>query len=398
MSRTETPGLGLCSVAQRTQNVCRAAYAAYAPISRRQPSTWAVPLFRRSSPSAADAYRCPVPPPAFISEAVRPFPQRHPCRSASLRSASRHTVALDSAVFAILRVGCSPSARLPSASTATTSGRSRAVAMTTTRAVARRPGSGLGPGQQALGLSGHVSAERVGALIAGRDPGSRGVRLRASERDPKVAALDLTFSAPKSLSVLFAVSPEELSGELVACHEEAVRAALEYLQAEAVMVRRGEAGKHVERAEGLIAAAYRHRISRALDPQLHTHVVAANMARGGDGRFTALHGAALYRSAKTAASSTRHTCARWCVSVSAFGGAVHKGASELEGVERPVVEHFSKRRERCSAQPKRAGSALRRRPRRRRGPRDPRSQAVWDRDPHLARGGPLARGRARARC
>ena len=47
-----------------------------------------------------------------------------------------------------------------------------------------------------------------------------------------------------------------------------------------MMVRRGEGGQRVERARGLIATAYRHRMSRALDPQLHTHVVAANLARG----------------------------------------------------------------------------------------------------------------------
>ena len=103
--------------------------------------------------------------------------------------------------------------------------------------------------------------------------------------------------------MLFAVAPEQVSGELVACHEEAVRAALGYLEEEAVMVRRGEGGERVERAGGLIAAAYRHRMSRALDPQLHTHVVAANLARGSDGRFTALHGAPLYRAAKTAGVS-----------------------------------------------------------------------------------------------
>ena len=206
-------------------------------------------------------------------------------------------------------------------------------------------GEWVGVGVQALGLSGRVSAEQFGALIAGLDPRDPGVRLRASERDPKVAALDLTFSAPKSLSILFAVSPEEFSGELVACHEEAVRAALEYLQAESVMVRRGEAGKHVERAEGLIAAAYRHRMSRALDPQLHTHVVAANLARGGDGRFTALHGAALYCSAKTAGFLYQaHLRALVRERLGLQWGEVHRGASELEGVERPVIEHFSKRR------------------------------------------------------
>jgi conjugative relaxase-like TrwC/TraI family protein len=41
-------------------------------------------------------------------------------------------------------------------------------------------------------------------------------------------------------------------------------------------------------------------MSRALDPQLHTHVVAANLARGGDGRYTALHHPSIYRAARTA--------------------------------------------------------------------------------------------------
>ena len=72
------------------------------------------------------------------------------------------------------------------------------------------------------------------------------------------------------------------------------------MEEEAALIRRGKGGQRVERAGGLIAAAYRHRMSRALDPQLHTHVVAANLARGGDGRFTALWGAPLYRAAKTA--------------------------------------------------------------------------------------------------
>jgi conjugative relaxase-like TrwC/TraI family protein len=104
------------------------------------------------------------------------------------------------------------------------------------------------------------------------------VRLRDG-RDPKVAALDLTFSAPKSMSV---------------------RAAVGWLEDTAVLVRRGAGGRIRERGEGLIAVAYRHRMSRALDPQPHTHVVTANLTRGPDRRFTALFGAPLYRSAKTA--------------------------------------------------------------------------------------------------
>jgi two-component system OmpR family response regulator len=86
---------------------------------------------------------------------------------------------------------------------------------------------------------------------------------------------------------------------LVGAHNDAVTAALAYLDESAVMVRRGHDGTTVEAGEGFIAAAYLHRMSRSLDPHLHTHVVAANLTPGPDGRFTALHGAPLYRAAKT---------------------------------------------------------------------------------------------------
>ncbi|UGS37204.1 hypothetical protein DSM104329_03619 [Capillimicrobium parvum] len=93
---------------------------------------------------------------------------------------------------------------------------------------------------------------------------------------------DLTFSAPKSVSVLFAAGGEQVRRAVVDGHEAAVRDALGYLEREAVQVRRGAAGAIKEHAGGLIAGAYRHRTSRAGDPQLHTHVVAANLAQGAD--------------------------------------------------------------------------------------------------------------------
>jgi conjugative relaxase-like TrwC/TraI family protein len=208
------------------------------------------------------------------------------------------------------------------------------------------PGEWTGTGAKALGLTGRVSAERFNALIAGHDPRDPATRLRSSEQNPKVAAFDLTFSAPKSVSVMFAIAPTGVSGQLVACHEEAVKAALEYLQDTAVSVRRGKAGEHVERAGGLIAAAYRHRMSRALDPQLHTHVVAANLAQGPDGRFTALHSSQLYKEAKTAGYLYQaHLRALVSERLGLEWGPVTNGAAELTGVARGVIEFFSKRRQ-----------------------------------------------------
>src|ERR1039458_3947986 len=59
-------------------------------------------------------------------------------------------------------------------------------------------GEWVGAGARELGLSGPVSSAQFNALITGSHPGQPEVRLRASPLDPKIAALDLTFSAPKS--------------------------------------------------------------------------------------------------------------------------------------------------------------------------------------------------------
>jgi conjugative relaxase-like TrwC/TraI family protein len=208
------------------------------------------------------------------------------------------------------------------------------------------PGEWSGAGAQALGLTGRVSGGQFNALVAGMDPRDPSVRMRSSVRDPEVAALDLTFSAPKSVSVLAAAGPDDVMRVLVNAHNEAVTAALAYLDASAVMVRRGHDGTTVEVGEGLIAAAYLHRMSRSLDPQLHTHVVAANLTRGPDGRFTALHGAPLYRAAKTAGYLYQaHLRATISERLGLEWGEVRKGAAELVGVPAEILTEFSKRRQ-----------------------------------------------------
>ena len=107
------------------------------------------------------------------------------------------------------------------------------------------PGQWQGAGARALGLSGSVSGGQFNALVAGMDPRDPTVRLRWSARDPEVAALDLTFSAPKSVSVLAAAGSNDLTRVLVAAHNEAVTAALAYLDECAVFVRRGHDGTTV---------------------------------------------------------------------------------------------------------------------------------------------------------
>ncbi|WP_249012224.1 MobF family relaxase [Conexibacter sp. DBS9H8] len=220
------------------------------------------------------------------------------------------------------------------------------------------PGEWVGHGAEALGLAGVVHAAQFDALLSGTDPRDLQTKLKGW-RPSKVAALDLTFSAPKSVSVLFAVADEPVACELVAAHESAVRAALVWIEDTSVEVRRGRGGQETFRAEGLIAAAYRHRMSRALDPQLHTHVVAANMAKGPDGRFTALNGTPLYRSAKTAGYLYQaHLRAEVSERLGLNWGPVKKGAAELEAIPQDVLEEFSRRRHEMQKAAEKGGFSL----------------------------------------
>ena len=131
----------------------------------------------------------------------------------------------------------------------------------------------------------------------------------------------------------------------MAAHEAAVRAAVEWIEDTAVLVRRGPQGHIRLPGEGLIAAAYRHRMSRALDPQLHTHVVAANLTRGPDGRFTALFGTPIYQAAKTGGYLYQaHLRAEISERLGLEWGPVRKGAAELKDVSQATLEEFSRRR------------------------------------------------------
>ena len=207
------------------------------------------------------------------------------------------------------------------------------------------PGRWTGAGTESLQLGGGVDDDGFRALMDGRDPAT-GERLKRVGGRSKVAAFDLTFSAPKSVSVLFAIGEPALAGALVEAHESAVDAALGYLEREACRVRRGRGGVRHEVGEGFVAAAYRHRMSRAEDPQLHTHVVAANMARGTDGRWTALDATPIYQHAKAAgylyqahlraAVRERLPWVRW--------GPGRNGMAEIEQLAPGVLREFSTRR------------------------------------------------------
>ena len=202
------------------------------------------------------------------------------------------------------------------------------------------PGRWVGAGCGGIGVSGRVDRDGFMRGVHGCDPRTR-ERLRPEHGRTKVAAFDLTFSAPKSVSVLFAIGDEAMSAALLNAHERAVAEAFAYVEREACFTRRGRNGAFRVRGEGFVAAAYRHRMSRAGNPQLHTHVVAANMTRA-DGRWTSLEAHGL----------CDHKSAAWAVHRAVLGAEVRerppwewwrtvgRGLFEIEGVPAAVLREF----------------------------------------------------------
>jgi conjugative relaxase-like TrwC/TraI family protein len=212
----------------------------------------------------------------------------------------------------------------------------------------------MGGGSLAIGLRGTVEDAPLHDVLAGKLPGTD-LALR-STRGTRVPGFDLTFSAPKSASVLFGIGEDSVRRAIQEGHDAAVRDAMAYLERMAGFARRGHGGEELIAGKGLVAAAFRHRTSRAGDPQLHTHVLVANVIEGADGRWSALDGRRIYAHAKTAsylyearlrAELTERLGVGWT--------PVRKGLAEIAGVPRPVLRAYSQRRAEIEAELARLG-------------------------------------------
>jgi conjugative relaxase-like TrwC/TraI family protein len=203
----------------------------------------------------------------------------------------------------------------------------------------------VGTAATMLGLDGRVDGEQLTSMLTGTNPATgEPLGLRAVGGRGPVPGFDLTFSAPKSVSLTWALGGGGTGAEVIAAHRASVEAALSYLERSACLTRRGAAAEFVP-GWGFLAAAYRHRSSRAGDPQLHTHVLVANATIGPDGRWTRLYHPALYEHAKTAGyiyeahlrdELTRRLGVRW--------QEVRNGIAEIEGFGPEELRAFSTRR------------------------------------------------------
>jgi len=196
-------------------------------------------------------------------------------------------------------------------------------------------------------------------LLDGRHPATGTSLLEGQHRQRgRRAGFDVTFSPPKSVSVLEMAA--RLAGDTAtadavwASHRAAVAATFAWMETELFVGRRGHEGRDGTVRARVAAVAFDHSTSRMDDPQIHTHVVLANLGMGEDGRWGSLWTDPFWRGTKSREHIVRDISA-------IYGSALRSELSsrlgvswtspkgrdrhrEVEGVSRRTIAEFSRRR------------------------------------------------------
>lgn len=201
-------------------------------------------------------------------------------------------------------------------------------------------GAWYGKGAILLDLSGCVEKEDYKKIMSGFSPS--GEALCQKPGPEHRAGFDLCFSPPKSVSVLWARADTSLKQKIQTAQFNAVCSAIDHLEKHAAITRRLHNGTSREKVIGLVAATYEHSTSRALDPQLHTHCLIANIAPRYDGTWGTLESRDLFLWQASAGAVYK---AELAYQLRELGASIerYQDTFQISGVPASLCEYFSKR-------------------------------------------------------
>lgn len=204
-------------------------------------------------------------------------------------------------------------------------------------------GEWQGKGAEKLGLSGQVDREVFKSLLEGQLPNGQLLGVARNATHEHTPGWDLTFSAPKSVSLL-----AEVGGDMrvIAAHQAAVRSAVGWLEDVAAGTRiKGADGVRREVTGNLAVATFRHDTNRNHDPQLHTHAVVLNVTQRADGMWRSLDSKPLFEHRMAGTNVYRATLA---LELQRLGYEIDQthadGRFEVAGVDAQAIREFSTRR------------------------------------------------------
>ena len=196
----------------------------------------------------------------------------------------------------------------------------------------------LGQGAEALELEGAIDREEFQLSLAGFVAGRQ---VQNAGKEDRLMGWDLTFSAPKSVSIVWAGADAQHRQEIEQAHQRAVQEAFDYLEANTI-TRRGKGGSIHEEAR-LVASRFNHYTSREGDPQLHSHVVVSNFSLRKDNTVGTIDSRIFYEN-KMAAGALYQVEMAW--QMQKLGYKIEhgiKGTFRLTNVTKEAELLFSKR-------------------------------------------------------
>lgn len=199
-----------------------------------------------------------------------------------------------------------------------------------------------GKGADEAGLRGKIKEKPFDKLLFGFLPDGTSTRMKKARADAlkERAGTDLTFSAPKSISLKAFLGKDH---RLIEAHKEAVRAALDVVESRYVATRvGGQADRRLEYTENMIVAQFHHDTSRAMDPQLHTHNILFNGTRAEEG-WRSVYDDIFRNRSKDIGVIYQNELARRVLDLGYDIIRNDNGTFELKGYSREDILHFSKR-------------------------------------------------------
>jgi conjugative relaxase-like TrwC/TraI family protein len=190
-----------------------------------------------------------------------------------------------------------------------------------------------------LGLSGGVESQQFEDILSGYLPNGAVITNNGGEHSP---GLDMTFSAPKSLSLLSILGKDE---RIAPAHLSAVKTTLAWVEQRLAEARISGDGPRAVPTGNLAYALFAHDVSRSQDPQLHVHAVIVNATQRSDGAWRAVHAQKLYNE-NTLIGSVYHAQLRAEMQKLGYQTAISgkHGSFEITGIDRAVLEEWSTRR------------------------------------------------------
>jgi conjugative relaxase-like TrwC/TraI family protein len=162
--------------------------------------------------------------------------------------------------------------------------------------------------------------------------------------DDKIAE-DLTFSAPKSISIIAAINENERD-KIFTAHRDAVEKTIEFIKNSNMIQTRDETlSPTLANNDSILAVRIDHFTSRSGDPQLHSHVLIANtVERTSDGKLTATYMKEIYDNKKLLGNIYRQELAS---QIEKLGYSIEwkkDGTFEVSGFTKEQIKEFSTRR------------------------------------------------------